>query len=121
MSDETWGEAPPFAVQRLGVVMEPQPDDPAEAWGVLNPAAARGPDGGAFLLAGPCREGHHLRHGLARRRLRPGGLPGGVGGPGPGVGAQGADQPNAPTGGGGEGPPGTPIPPPPLYVMAYTA
>src|SRR5205814_8742608 len=45
MSDETGGEAPPFALQRLGVVMEPRPGDPAEAWGVLNPAAARGRDG----------------------------------------------------------------------------
>ena len=31
--------------RRLGVVMEPAPEDPREAEGVLNPAAARGPDG----------------------------------------------------------------------------
>jgi beta-1,2-mannobiose phosphorylase / 1,2-beta-oligomannan phosphorylase len=50
MSEETGGEAPPFALKRLGVVMEPQPGDPNEAWGVLNPAAARGLDGELYLF-----------------------------------------------------------------------
>src|ERR671931_1693275 len=35
----------PGQLRRLGVVMEPAPEDPREAEGVLNPAAARGPDG----------------------------------------------------------------------------
>ena len=35
----------PFALQRLGLVMTPDPDDPREAWGVLNPGGVRAPDG----------------------------------------------------------------------------
>jgi predicted GH43/DUF377 family glycosyl hydrolase len=30
----------PYRLERLGVVMEPDPDDPREAWGVLNPGVA---------------------------------------------------------------------------------
>ena len=30
----------PFALRRLGVIMTPDPDDPHEAWGVLNPGGA---------------------------------------------------------------------------------
>ena len=35
----------PWRMRRLGIVMEPDPADPREAGGVLNPAATRGPDG----------------------------------------------------------------------------
>jgi beta-1,2-mannobiose phosphorylase / 1,2-beta-oligomannan phosphorylase len=35
----------PFRMDRLGVLMSPAAGEPAEAWGVLNPATARkGPD-----------------------------------------------------------------------------
>ena len=34
-----------FQLQRLGTVMEPEPGNPREVEGVLNPAAVRGPDG----------------------------------------------------------------------------
>jgi hypothetical protein len=34
-----------FALQRLGMPMEPEPGNAQEVEGVLNPAAARGPDG----------------------------------------------------------------------------
>ena len=34
-----------FKLQRLGMIMEPEPGNPQEVEGVLNPAAARGPDG----------------------------------------------------------------------------
>jgi beta-1,2-mannobiose phosphorylase / 1,2-beta-oligomannan phosphorylase len=40
----------PFQLQRLGLVMEPEPGNPLEAEGVLNPAAARGPDGQLYLF-----------------------------------------------------------------------
>ena len=33
-----------FKLQRLGVVMEPEPGNPQEIEGVMNPAAVRGPD-----------------------------------------------------------------------------
>jgi hypothetical protein len=34
-----------FKLKRLGMVMEPEPGNPQEIEGVLNPAAVRGPDG----------------------------------------------------------------------------
>ena len=34
-----------FKLHRLGMLMEPEPGNPQEVEGVLNPAAARGPDG----------------------------------------------------------------------------
>ena len=37
-------------LQRLGLVMEPEPGNPQEIEAVLNPAAARGPDGELYLF-----------------------------------------------------------------------
>jgi hypothetical protein len=34
-----------FKLQRLGMVMEPEPGNPQEVEGVLNPVARSGPDG----------------------------------------------------------------------------
>ena len=39
-----------FQLNRLGVVMEPEPGNPLEVEGTLNPAAARGPDGQLYLF-----------------------------------------------------------------------
>ena len=39
-----------FQLQRLGLVMEPEPGNPLEVEGVLNPAAVRGPDGQLYLF-----------------------------------------------------------------------
>ena len=39
-----------IVLQRLGMVMEPEPGNPQEVEGVLNPAAARGPDGHLYLF-----------------------------------------------------------------------
>jgi predicted GH43/DUF377 family glycosyl hydrolase len=39
-----------FAVTRLGIIMRPQPGEPYEASGVLNPAGARAPDGSLHLF-----------------------------------------------------------------------
>jgi predicted GH43/DUF377 family glycosyl hydrolase len=55
-----------YRLERLGVVMEPDPDDPREAWGVLNPAAARGPDGELYLFPRLVAEGNYSRIGRAR-------------------------------------------------------
>jgi len=41
-----------FQLQRLGLVMEPEPGNPLEVEGVLNPAAARGPDGDSGVSLG---------------------------------------------------------------------
>ena len=37
-------------LQRLGMIMEPEPGNPQEIEGVLNPAAARAPDGQLYLF-----------------------------------------------------------------------
>jgi len=66
--------ADPFAAagwtaRRLGVVMTPDPDDPREAWGVCNPACARGPDGELYLFPRLVAEGNVSRVGRARVRF----------------------------------------------------
>src|SRR5436190_6671325 len=40
----------PRPLRRLGIIMEPNPTDPREVEGVLNPAVTRGPDGALYLL-----------------------------------------------------------------------
>ena len=39
-----------FQLQRLGMIMEPEPGNPHEVGGVLNPGAVRGPDGELYLF-----------------------------------------------------------------------
>lgn len=56
---------PPYRMERLGVVMTPDPDDPREAWGVLNPASARR-DGEVFLFPRLVAGGNRSRIGRAR-------------------------------------------------------
>ncbi len=55
-----------FDVRRLGVVMRPEPGRSDEIEGVLNPAAARGPDGELYLFPRLVGEGNYSRIGLAR-------------------------------------------------------
>ena len=55
-----------FHLRRLGVLMEPEPGNPLEAEGVLNPAAARGPDGQLYLFPRLVARGNHSRIGIAR-------------------------------------------------------
>ncbi|HEY8744931.1 MAG TPA: glycosidase [Chloroflexota bacterium] len=55
-----------FAVQRLGVVMEPELDNPQEALGVLNPAACRGSDGYLYLFPRIVAAGNYSRIGRVR-------------------------------------------------------
>lgn len=38
----------PYRLERLGTVMAPEPGNPAEAEGVLNPASGRSPTGPRF-------------------------------------------------------------------------
>ena len=51
-----------FKLQRMGMVMEPEPGNPQEVEGVLNPAAARGPDGAALPFSAAGRERELLAH-----------------------------------------------------------
>ena len=51
-----------FQMKRLGMMMEPEPGNPLEVEGVLNPAGVRGPDGQFLPLPAPGREGKLLAH-----------------------------------------------------------
>lgn len=68
---------PPFKLTRLGVVMTPDPDEPLEAEGVLNPASGRTPDGRLHLLPRMVEAGNVSRVGLAEVTLTDG-VPTGV-------------------------------------------
>lgn len=70
--------APPYRLERLGIVMEPLPGEPQEAEGVLNPASARGRDGELYLFPRMVARGNYSRIGRARVRFDEGGKPSGV-------------------------------------------
>jgi beta-1,2-mannobiose phosphorylase / 1,2-beta-oligomannan phosphorylase len=57
---------PVAEVERFGVIMQPEKDEPTEAWGVLNPAIARGRDGELYLFARVVAEGNYSRIRMAR-------------------------------------------------------
>jgi beta-1,2-mannobiose phosphorylase / 1,2-beta-oligomannan phosphorylase len=67
----------PYALTRLGVVMSPEPGEPLEAEGVLNPASGRTPDGRLHLLPRLVEHGNVSRVGLAEVVLTDG-VPTGV-------------------------------------------
>src|SRR5665648_857240 len=67
-----------FQLQRLGRIMEPEPGNPLEAEGVLNPAAVRGPDGELYLFPRLVARGNYSRIGMARVRFDEAGDPSGV-------------------------------------------
>ncbi|WP_328468665.1 hypothetical protein OHA21_52385 [Actinoplanes sp. NBC_00393] len=62
----------PYALTRLGTVMTPDPGDPLESEGVLNPASGRTPDGRLHLLPRLVAAGNVSRVGLAEVELRDG-------------------------------------------------
>jgi predicted GH43/DUF377 family glycosyl hydrolase len=55
-----------FQLRRLKMLMEPEPGNPWEVEGVLNPAAARGPDGKLYLFPRLVAKGNFSRIGIAR-------------------------------------------------------
>jgi beta-1,2-mannobiose phosphorylase / 1,2-beta-oligomannan phosphorylase len=57
--------AVPYTLTRIGVIMTPDPDNPFEAEGVLNPASGRTPDGTLHLLPRLVSDGNVSRVGLA--------------------------------------------------------
>jgi len=67
-----------FKLQRLGILMEPEPGNKMEAEGVLNPAAVRGPDGGLYLFPRMVAKGNYSRIGIARVKFDKAGDPVGV-------------------------------------------
>ena len=112
---------PGFQLQRLGLVMEPEPGNPLEAEGVLNPAAARGPDGQLYLFPRLVARGNYSRIGIARVRFNEAGDPTGVERLGIALEPE-ADYERRRDGSGGcEDPRITFVEPLRRYVMTYTA
>jgi predicted GH43/DUF377 family glycosyl hydrolase len=68
----------PFEIRRLGIVMSPDPQRPDECEGVLNPGAARGPDGELYLFPRIVGRGNFSRIGIARVLFNGDGVPAGV-------------------------------------------
>lgn len=56
----------PYTLTRLGTIMQPEPGNPYEVEGVLNPASGRTPDGVLHLLPRLVGTGNVSRVGLAR-------------------------------------------------------
>lgn len=71
-------QSSPFKVERLGVVMRPDPTRADEVEGVLNPAAVRGPDGELYLFPRIVGEKNYSRIGIARVLFNNEGYPIGV-------------------------------------------
>jgi predicted GH43/DUF377 family glycosyl hydrolase len=67
-----------FELQRLGQIMEPEPGNPMEVEGVLNPAAARGRDGQLYLFPRLVARDNYSRIGIARVKFDEAGDPCGV-------------------------------------------
>jgi beta-1,2-mannobiose phosphorylase / 1,2-beta-oligomannan phosphorylase len=110
-----------FKVQRLALVMEPEPGNPMEVEGVLNPAAVRGPDGKLYLFPRLVAKGNYSRIGIERVRFNGAGDPSGVERIGIALEPE-ADYERLPNGGGGcEDPRITFVEQFRRYMMTYTA
>ena len=110
-----------FKLQRLGQIMEPEPGNPLEVEGVLNPAAVRGPDGELYLFPRLVAKGNYSRIGIARVLFNDAGDPVGVERLGIALEPE-ADYERRPDGSGGcEDPRITFVEPLQRYVMTYTA
>ena len=109
-----------FQLRRLGLIMQPEPGNPLEAEGVLNPAAARGPDGHLYLFPRLVGRGNYSRIGIARVNFDQAGDPCGVDRLGIALEPQ-AHYERRSEGGGCEDPRITFVEPLRRYVMTYTA
>ena len=110
-----------FQMKRLGMMMEPEPGNPLEVEGVLNPAGVRGPDGQLYLFPRLVAKGNYSRIGIARVKFNEAGDPAGVERLGIALEPE-ADYERRPDGGGGCEDPrisyGEDLK---RYVMTYTA
>ena len=110
-----------FTLRRLGMVMEPEPGNPQEVEGVLNPAAVRGPDGELYLFPRLVAKGNYSRIGITRVLFNGAGDPVGVKRLGIALEPE-ADYELRPDGTGGcEDPRVTYVEPLQRYIMSYTA
>ncbi len=110
-----------FRLTRLGLIMEPEPGNPQEIEGVLNPAAARGPDGNLHLFPRLVARGNYSRIGIARVLFNDDGDPSGVERLGIALEPEADYERQADGIGGCEDPRITFVEPLGQYVMAYTA
>lgn len=111
----------PFQMQRLGILMEPDSEHPEEVEGVLNPAAARGPDGQLYLFPRYVGKGNYSRVGIVRVQFDADGNAAGVERLGIALEPE-ADYETWPDGRGGcEDPRVCYVEPLGHYVMTYTA
>jgi predicted GH43/DUF377 family glycosyl hydrolase len=120
MDSVVTGSPGAFTLRRLGTIMEPEPANPNEVEGVLNPAAARGPDGNLYLFPRLVAAGNYSRIGIARVRFNDDGDPTDVERLGIALEPE-ADYELRPNGGGCEDPRVTFVEPLGSYVMTYTA
>ncbi len=111
---------PGFQLKRLGLVMEPEPGNPHEVEGVLNPAAIRGPDGQLYLFPRLVAKGNYSRIGVVRVVFNEAGDPTGVERLGIALEPE-ADYERRADGGGCEDPRITFVARFRCYVMTYTA
>src|SRR5271163_800123 len=110
-----------FQLRRLGTIMKPEPGNPQEVEGVLNPAAVRGPDGELYLFPRLVAKGNYSRIGIARVRFNAAGDPMCVERLGIALEPE-ADYELRPNGGGGcEDPRITFVEPLKRYLMTYAA
>ncbi len=109
-----------FQMMRLGMLMEPEPGNPLEVEGVLNPAGVRGPDGQYYLFPRMVAKGNYSRIGIARVKFNEAGDPAGVERLGIALEPE-ADYELRPGGGGCEDPRITFGEDLKRYVMTYTA
>ena len=56
----------PFNMKRLDLIVEPEPGNAYEVGGILNPAAARGPDGELYLFPRIVAENNYSRIGILK-------------------------------------------------------
>ncbi len=106
---------------RLGLVIGPEPGNPFEIEGILNPAAARGPDGHLYLFPRLVARGNYSRIGIARVHFDNTGDPARVERLGIALEPE-AEYERLPGGGGGcEDPRITFVEPLRRYLMTYTA
>src|ERR1700728_4379469 len=107
-------------LRRLGQIMEPEPGNPLEVEGTLNPAAVRGPDGRLYLFPRLVAQGNYSRIGIVRVQFNEDGDPVGIERLGIALEPE-ADYERRPDGGGCEDARVTFVEPLGQYVMTYTA
>jgi beta-1,2-mannobiose phosphorylase / 1,2-beta-oligomannan phosphorylase len=108
-------------LKRIGQIMAPEPGNPHEIEGVLNPAAARAPDGKLYLFPRLVAKGNYSRIGIARVLFNDKGDPSGVERLGIALEPETDYEMRSDGSGGCEDPRVTYVEPLKCYMMTYTA